>query len=193
MAHTPKKLVTLATTNPGKVISLQRAIEKYGIIVAHAEIELPEPQTHDLEHIAQFKAAHAYKILQKPVISQDSGFNLDAWPGFPGPFVKHAIQTLGNPGLLHLCKGLVRTCEFKECIAFVDGEDTTWFTSSIPGTLAQEVRGDLPKDAWSPLWQVFIPQGWGRTIAEMTPAQRERWRAERGNTCATQFAEWYSS
>lgn len=183
--------VRLVTTNPGKVHSFERNLRPYDISVRPVRLELPEPQVTDLQIIARTKALHAYKEVGKPLIVQDTGFSLSAWNGFPGPFVKFAIQTLGVEGFIALVAGKSRECEFRECIAYYDGDRLRFFESSVPGSLSLEPQGVLPSFAWSELWRIFIPKGYAKTLAEMDEDDRNLWRKERGSTSTVKFAEWF--
>ncbi|OGZ07736.1 MAG: hypothetical protein A3C93_06630 [Candidatus Lloydbacteria bacterium RIFCSPHIGHO2_02_FULL_54_17] len=180
------------TTNKGKVASLRRTCEPFGITIVHVPLELPEPQVSDLRVITEHKAHAAYREVGAPLIVQDSGFFLDAWRGFPGPFVKFTLDTLGIDGYLALVAGRSRKCEFRECLAFTDGAALLFFESTIPGSLAHKREGVKHPDAWSELWEIFIPEGFVKTIADMTLEERAEWRARRGDNSASLFARWYA-
>ncbi len=191
-------VVDFATSNAGKVKSLQRVCERYGIEVRPVEFDLPELQTVDLHAIARGKAIAAYEKLQEPVIVQDSGFFLSAWGGFPGPFAKFALNSMGLEGFLALAKAKPGPCEFQECLAFYDlathrDRKPVFFDSVIRGSLASEPRGTLQPDSWSALHLVFIPENQKKTIAEMNEGERAHWRRARGDNSAELFAQWYSS
>ena len=182
--------ITYVTTNAGKVASLQRILEPRGIDVTQVSLELPELQTPDLKAIGKHKAEAAYKQVGKPVLVQDAGFFLDAWPGFPGAFVKYALATLDLAGILALVDGRSRRAAFKQCYAYCDGTDTTLFEEEHPGTLLEQERGTLRGDAWGRLWLLFVPDGSTKTLAEMTPAEREKLHQP---TAALEFAKWFAT
>ncbi|OGZ07523.1 MAG: hypothetical protein A3D65_06055 [Candidatus Lloydbacteria bacterium RIFCSPHIGHO2_02_FULL_50_13] len=184
--------INFVTTNKGKVASLERTCKPLGISITHVSMELPEPQVSDLRVITEHKAVAAYREVKAPLIVQDSRFFLEAWRGFPGPFVKFTLDTLGIDGYLALVSGRSHKCEFSECLAFTDGTGLTFFESTIPGSLAYERKGVKHPDAWSELWEIFIPEGWTKTIAEMTLEERAKWRQQRGDTSASLFANWYN-
>ena len=108
-----------ATTNRGKVEFVRRSLGDVGIEVEHLHIEMPEPQSHDLEQIAKEKVMYAYSKVKAPVIAMDSGFYLKAYPGFPGPLVKPVLETLGIKGLLKLVEGESKECYFSTAMAFM--------------------------------------------------------------------------
>ncbi|MCH8163032.1 MAG: non-canonical purine NTP pyrophosphatase, partial [Proteobacteria bacterium] len=43
-------------------------------------------------------------IVHKPLFVDDVGFFVEAWNGFPGPFVKYLCEVAGNEGLLRMMK-----------------------------------------------------------------------------------------
>ncbi|QQG46535.1 MAG: hypothetical protein HYY55_01675 [Candidatus Niyogibacteria bacterium] len=185
--------ICLVTTNPGKVASFKTVFEPYGIEIEHIDRELPEPQLMDLKEIARQKVLAAYKLIKKPVIVQDSGFYLHAWPNFPGTFVRFAFMTLGPEGIMVLVKKRTRKCEFRECLAYTDdGENVKFFEDTILGSVSNKPKGELTKEAWSGLWQIFVPEGYTKTIAEMNDGERALWRKKRDSNAATKFAKWFS-
>lgn len=184
--------ITFVTSNKGKVASVGRTCGLFGISVLHVALELPEPQVADLRMIAEHKARAAFREAKVPLIVQDSGFFLDAWRGFPGPFVKFTLDTLGLDGYLVLVEGRERGCAFRECLTFYDGNDLRSFESAVPGALAYERQGEKHPDAWSQLWEIFIPKGCTKTIATMTLEERKEWRTRRDDTSDMLFARWYA-
>ena len=80
--------ITFVTSNQHKVQSLRRALEPSGATVTQQDRELFEPQVADIRTIAASKAAAAYAEFGRPILVQDTGFIMDATPGFPGAFVK---------------------------------------------------------------------------------------------------------
>ena len=184
--------ISFVTSNNGKVASLRRVCEPLGIKVNQVSLELPEPQVSDLRVITQHKAEAAFKEVQGAVVVQDTGFYLEAWPNFPGPFVKFTLDSLGIDGYLTLVEERSRECEFRECIAFFDGDQVSFFESKIPGRLATSRQGIKHPEAWSELWEIFIPEDFDKTIADMTDKERADWRSRRGDGSASLFARWYA-
>jgi len=187
------KQVYFATTNKGKVASLQSVLSRYDIEVIHTPLTLPEPRTDDLRKIATQKVLAAYEELKKPVIAQDSGFYIQSLNGFPRAFVNFALETVGIEGILKLAEGKPRECEFQNALAYYDGarEQPVLFESSIEGILSDLPRGELREYAWSSLFLIFIPKGETRTLAELSEEEYEELRKEiHKDTYATRFGEW---
>jgi XTP/dITP diphosphohydrolase len=181
--------VLFVTSNYGKVASLKRVLAPFGHTVKQRSLVLLEPQA-DLRTIAKHKANAAMAEVKPPFIVQDTGFFLDAWRDFPGAFVGPILETLNFEGLLVLVEDRIRSCEFRECLAYHDGQKIQIFEASIRGILATEARGSDHPEAWSRLWKLFVPEGYTMTIAEMDEKERAEWRRTRKPDAATKFAQW---
>ena len=54
---------------------------------------------------------------------QDSGFVIEALNGFPGPYTKYVLSTIGVDGILKLMEGQPnRRCGFAACVGFADSD-----------------------------------------------------------------------
>lgn len=168
--------VYFTTKNAGKVVSVREGLAPYDIDVEHVSMELPESRSYDVHQIAREKALYAYGKLQKPCLTLDAGFFLSAWNGFPRTYVNFALETLGLSGLLKLVEGLPRECYFKDCIAYCDGSEPIVLERLIEGSVADHPRGE-PKDYhWSVLFQIFVPNGLEKTLAEMSREELSQWK-----------------
>lgn len=187
--------IYFATTNKGKVNSVSSALSKYGIEVVHHPLKLPEPRSEDLREIAKEKVLFAYGKIRKPCIALDSGFYIHSLKGFPKAFVNFALETIGIDGILRLVDGKPRDCEFRNCLAYLDGNlsKPAYFESSVEGLLSDFPRGEMKDHYWSRLFLVFIPKDANKTLAEMTFGEHKEWRSQRyKDSFATKFAEWVS-
>lgn len=54
--------------------------------------EIPEIQSMNIEAIVKAKALAIYRILQRPVIVEDTWLFIDCMIWFPGPFVKYIVD-----------------------------------------------------------------------------------------------------
>lgn len=188
--------IYFATTNAGKVESFRRVLADYGIAVHQAKIDIPEPRSDDVREIAQAKVRYAFQHIGKPVVALDAGFYIPSLNGFPRAFVNFALETIGLEGIVRLVEGKDRQCEFRNCLAYLDGTspDPICFVSNVRGTLAPEQRGVRHPHQWSDLWFVFIPEHCTKTLAEMNSDEYEQWRKvfRDKDSCFNQFAEWYT-
>lgn len=93
--------IRFATTNPRKFATAQAAFETHGLKLHCTEVEFIEPQDDDIGEIVRAKLAQASNPTAITVV-EDTAIGFGALNGFPGPYVKYAIATLGCSGLLRL-------------------------------------------------------------------------------------------
>src|SRR3990167_4829261 len=158
--------IYFVTTNNGKIQSLKRDFEKHEISIIQKLINLAEPRSSDVQEIAAAKISEAYHLIQKPTIVLDAGFYIPSLNGFPRAFVNFTLETIGLEGILTLVGGKERDCEFRECLAYMDGTQTEpiCFTSAIKGFIAEKPKGKMQNHLWSPLALIFVPPNTGRTL-----------------------------
>ncbi len=188
--------IYFATKNMGKVNSVQAALSQYGIELIQVQIELPEPRSYNLMEIAREKVKFAFEQIKKPCIALDAGFYINSLNGFPRSFVNLALETIGLKGMLKLVEDLARDCEFRNCLAYLDEtmEEPVYFESDVRGRLSMSPSGEYNESYhWSKLFQIFIPYGKEKTLAEMSFKEYNEWRSLLySNSFATRFGEWVS-
>src|SRR3989344_5245592 len=91
------KGIVFVTGNKAKVLETGEILKTKLQI---ADIELDEIQELDEEKIAYHKLEQAYYKIKKPVIIDDVSLHIDAWDGFPGPFIKWILKAGNGPSLL---------------------------------------------------------------------------------------------
>lgn len=155
------KEIHYATTNKGKITSMERVMKPYDITVLQVALELAEPRSDDVQLIARIKVLDAFDQIGKPCIALDAGFYIDSLNGFPKAFVNFALETIGLEGILTLVKGKSRLCEFRQTLAYYDNtlEEPKYFNGVFPGVLAETIRGRANERQWSALQHIFIPEG----------------------------------
>lgn len=146
------------TTNEGKIRSARRCLEPLGIAVHGRSDALHEIQADNIELIARHKAAQAYARAGRPVIVEDSGLFIDALNGFPGPYVKAVMATIGPPGLLRLLDGYQRrSCTLTSALVLQwSATDTVAFTSAVSWRI-RTATGEAIPEGWSDLWTLLEP------------------------------------
>lgn len=188
--------LVFVTGNYGKYMSVRRRSEKYGIDVSYFNCDIDELETNDVFLVSKDKAEKAYQMMQCPCFVRDIGFYIEDYPdcpNYPGAFVKRSGISSHIEELLEKMKGVEnRNCKFVDCLSYYDGEKLQQFVECSEGVLANEKRGELPKDAYSRLWEVFIPQGYSKTLAEMTDVER-RERSREIVSSIDLFFHWYLS
>lgn len=182
------------TTNRGKYLRVQKLGIENNLEIEEYVDEIDELEVSDVSEVSKDKAIKAYNKLLKPVFVEDSGFYINGYPNkknYPGTLVKRSGISTDIEQLLETMKEVEnRDCEFISCVTYYDGEEIKQFISSSKGVLTTEIRGEITENARSRLWQVFIPEGYEKTLAEMTDEERKR-RSAKTNSAFQQFIDWY--
>lgn len=203
-ARTPNmQPIAFITSNRGKVKSLKKWLKPYGLVVkAQSPLATqPERKQETIEKTALFKVLDHKAQASCPFIVQDGGFFLDAYPGFPGPYVNHILGTLGIRGILDMVPNGNRSCSFRDALAFwspaleqLDPQNPVrLFVSEIHGSVASQPSRGRNAEAWSDLWTIFVPEGFTSTLAAMDShelLQFELLQDKREHNCFVAFAEW---
>lgn len=191
-----KTIINFVTGNAGKVKTMQNHIKKYGFEVVQTKLSLVEPQATNAEAVALSKAMQAFKTLKQAVVVEDSSFHIDELKGFPGPYIKYILQTLGVDGILNLAKGMKnRTCRFTSALAYIDtdGVPRTFVQKGDAGILDTKVDRTPNDEAWSDLWRIFIPAGYKKPLTGLSKLERNKlWKKWEKESVFSQFASWLS-
>ncbi|MBI4361516.1 non-canonical purine NTP pyrophosphatase [Candidatus Micrarchaeota archaeon] len=158
------------TSNASKVREAKHALGP-NWKVTHKNLDVPEVKTESMEETIQRKAETAFSLVKKPVLVEDTGFFLDAYPNFPGTYTKFCIKRIGLDGFLKLLEGKNRQAGFETWLGYHDGQNVRTFTGSVKGSVADKPRGKAAEKL--PYDLIFIPQGEKRTYAEMPLAEKQ--------------------
>ena len=172
----PSRTIFFATSNLNKLRELKHFLDSGGLAgykLEQVDSDFIEPQLETMEEIAKAKAEAISRKLNKPVIADDTGLEIGALKGFPGPYSKWIFYKIGNDGVLKLLDGKGtpnnrnRKAKFKSAIALsIPGKDTKTFVGTIEGTIAPEVRGKENQNGHWGYDPIFIPNGSNKTWAE---------------------------
>jgi XTP/dITP diphosphohydrolase len=158
---------TLVTGNPDKRAEAERIL---GHAVDCAPLDLPEPQSLDLLEVLRAKAAEAFRRLQRPVVVEETGLELAALNGFPGPLVKWMLAAVGAEGIARTALALGEPGVTARCaLLWTDGQTELIGEGATEGTLVPSRGGE--GFGWDP---VFLPVGEERTYGELPPAEKDR-------------------
>lgn len=179
------------TGNKGKFESINNVLKKYGIELIQKSLDIKEIRSDNIEEIATHKAIEAGKILNKPLIVEDSGFFIPSLNGFPGPYVRFVLNTMGIEKLLKVIEGLDKKCYFRSVIVFWHPEkEIKMFKLDEHGTLSDQQTGNDKSESWSELWKVYVPKGCSKPIAALTDGEYSRSREEWYDNFR-EFAKWF--
>lgn len=158
----------LVTGNRGKLLEAGRIL---GFAPAHAALDLPEIQSLDLLAVARAKAREAWRRLERPLVVDETGLELAALNGFPGPLVRWMLEATGAAGLARVAHALDDPRTRARCVlVYLDGDTEVVAEGCNEGRLAPEPRGD-GGFGFDP---VFVPKGGEKTFAEMTSEDKDR-------------------
>jgi XTP/dITP diphosphohydrolase len=180
----PGRLVA-ATHNRGKLDELAALLARYPVeIVAAADLGLPEPEETEATFLgnARIKAHAAARASGLPALADDSGIEVDALGGAPGV---HTADWATTPAGRDFVLAMTRTWEALEAarapeprtarfrctlvLAWPDGHEEV-FEGTIEGRCVWPMRG-IGGHGYDPM---FEPDGAGRTLGEMTAAEKNR-------------------
>lgn len=131
-------------------------------------IELPEIQSLDHQEVTQHKLDAARAYMSDPFFVEDTSLHFEALNGFPWPFIKHMIKSIGVDGIRDLMRHQDNKAIMARCtIGYRDGEQSHIIVGECPGILVAP-RGDVSfgRDP------VFQPLNADQTFAEMTAQQK---------------------
>lgn len=193
----PVRTIYFVSGNRSKAKMFADCVAAAGYASEHIELPIVEPQADTVEAVALSKAAQAFAQVRAPLVVEDSGLCIEALSGFPGPYTKYVLETVGVAGLLRLSQDIPsRACRFVGALIHVDasGETHRFVDDQGAGLLALAEDETPCAEAWSALWRVFIPEGAARPLAGLAPAEREalwiRWHA---HSVYAQFGRWLAA
>ena len=179
----------LVTGNPGKAAETERIL---GFRPDIQSVDLPEIQSLNLLEVLEAKAREAWRRLRDagrrgPVVVEETGLELSAMNGFPGPLVKWMLEAvgaegvaraglaLGDPGVAAVC-GLAYFDRPKIDRATTgradlesDEELLLVAVGRADGVLTLPPRGEHGF-GWDP---VFVPEGETLTYAELSSERKD--------------------
>ena len=168
----------LVTTNPGKLAEARRLA---GPGLEAAAIDLPEIQSLELRAVLEEKARAAWARLARPLVVEETGLELAALNGFPGPLVKWMLRAVGAQGIARVALDRGAPGATARCALMLrNGGGSVTAEGATRGVLVLPPRG-AGGFGWDP---VFQPEGETRTYGELPAATKDEighrgraWRA----------------
>ena len=172
------KEIMIATSNAHKVEEFREMLEPLGIQVRslldlEEKVEIEETGTTFAEN-AMIKALSVHERLGVPVISDDSGLEVDAMNKAPGVY---SARFLGydtpyeekNQYIMDQVKGKTRTARYVCAIAYVEEDGAGHvFTGVVEGEIADHARGEKGF-GYDP---IFYYPPYGATLAEVSEEKK---------------------
>lgn len=172
------KEIMIATSNAHKVEEFREMLEPLGIQVRslldlEEKVEIEETGTTFAEN-AMIKALSVHERLGIPVISDDSGLEVDAMDKAPGVY---SARFLGydtpyeekNQYIMDQVEGKTRTARYVCAIAYVEEDGARHvFTGVVEGEIADHARGEKGF-GYDP---IFYYPPYGATLAEVSEEKK---------------------
>lgn len=190
--------IIFVTGNKGKVATMQRHFDRLGVDtkVTQKTLELDEIQADTATEVALAKARQAHKILGTPILVDDSSFHIAVLRGFPGPYIKFMLSTVGIDGIIEFMQGKTdRSAYFLSSLVFIDNKGVEHIFSDQPyrGTIADKAdRSPAVTTVWSDLYYIFRPDGSDKVLARMTREDHANIDRQQTNSYED-FCRWFES
>lgn len=173
--------VTVVTGNPVKAEWALKQCADYGITATVENLPLIEPQADTVAEVSLSKAKQAYAMVKSAVVVEDGGLVVPHLAGFPGPYSKYVLGTIGVAGILQLLRDYPagapeRRAHFENVVTYIDdaGRVQQFVATDYKGTLATVVDTEATIKMWSDAWRVFVPDNFTIPMSQFTDADWER-------------------
>ena len=186
------KSITYVTGNPGKFDEVSHFIAEQAphINLVQFDCDLPELQSSDQHAIALQKAYHAWSILKKPLLVDDSGIYFEEYNEFPGTMTKFVFDGIGFDGI-HALTAVNNKAFFKLHLVYIDESGTAHvFESRVYGTIVRPT--DYYFQPGFPYNAIFKPEGSDVTYAQSYSSSTPETYSYRIKAVAA-FLDWLSS
>jgi non-canonical purine NTP pyrophosphatase (RdgB/HAM1 family) len=177
--------LAIASRNAHKLRELERICSDWPVewvtVETHGADAFPDVEETGETYLenALLKAKAVAEALALPALADDSGIEVDALGGKPGPrsarFAGDGASDERNlDALLAALRGVPgagRTARYR-CVAAIawPEEETLYAEGVCDGSLISRRRGS-GGFGYDP---IFVPAGWDETMAELTPEQKDR-------------------
>ena len=185
----------LATTNPGKIEEFKRLLMPLiSVAPPPRKLSVEEDGRTYFEN-AQKKALVYYQEFKTPMLSDDSGLEIDILNGAPGVFsARWGGEKLSWPQRwCFALKQLEETspekwiCQFRSVLCFYDGVEFQFFEGVTRGRLIAIPRGDAGF-GYDP---IFFSDTLQKTFGEATPIEKDS--ASHRAFAAQAFLRWWKT
>lgn len=140
-----------------------------GVNLTSQLIDLPELQGEP-EEIAQKKVEEAFRILQKPVMVEDTSLCFESYQGLPGPYIKDFLLKLGVEKLAQMANCFGDNRAYAQCIFALKMS-----AEEKPHIFVGQTKGRIvnPRGNQNFGWDcVFEPEGFDKTFGELDGATK---------------------
>ena len=179
------------TSNQGKFEEARRFFELHApaISLKQLKVELDELQDLDEQIVLRHKALQAWNLVQKPLLVDDSGFYLQAYPRFPGTLAKPVMKSLGFEGLKTLTEKNNNVTNFVTLGFVTSASSVVTFYGQTKGHVCCHPH-DEANFAKFGFYSIFIPDDSDKTYYELRSVPASQCFFHR-NRALEKFLAWY--
>lgn len=160
----------LLTKNPFKIETARLALAPFGIEPVPISLSIPEIQADSNQEIARSAVLQAVKQTGAPVAREDHGFYLNAFSGWPGPYMAFTESRIQPAELLQLLNNKDRTGYFEMALAYADSKgDLIEYSYKLPVRVAEKIHSGNKDFGWDSVLHLGDEV---RTISEYPPQDR---------------------
>ena len=168
--------ITYVSRNKAKIEEATRTLARFGIQVIARNLDFIELQDDNIENVVRHKIQEATKVIEGPVLVDDTGVFLAAYDKFPGALAGYVLRSLGYKGFLNLLNNEERNVTVETVAAIhIPGTGIKVFKGKCLGRIAESPSG-AGNNAF-PLDRLFIPDGENKTFAEMNFEEKSKYSA----------------
>ena len=176
--------ILLATGNDRKLFEACSACADFGLTVEQVILEIDEIQNHDPIKVTIHKVTEAYKQVLKAVTVTDTSWNIPAYHGFPGAYMKDVAEWFSPEDFIALMKAKNdKRISFTETIAFKDKHMVKVFSQEYWGIITDNPRGQSGNSLDK------VAEFGGYTMAESLDMKKTS--QDPKDYIWYKFAEWY--
>jgi inosine/xanthosine triphosphate pyrophosphatase family protein len=130
---------------------------------------------------------------------QDAGLKIEALNGFPGPYTKYVMDTIGAAGILRLMASVEnRHVHFEQVLGYADEYGNVSIfpceQDAHSGVLLEKMGGETPEHSWGEIWRIYQPDWADRPLSEILSAEAdEHWAKVDHKSEFAKFAAWLKS
>ena len=147
-------MLKLATSKPAKYLPFAADLERWRIALAAPPRPLLEIQCQSFNEALEAKAKAAADMFGCPVLVDDAGLALEAYPEFPGALTSLVVPKLGVAGLQRLLKGVSHRATMECHLGCWTGYRLRSWSGRVHGVVDFS-RG--PRDPRMILSDLFVP------------------------------------
>eukprot|EP00096_Caligus_rogercresseyi_P010642 TRINITY_DN3962_c0_g4_i1.p1 TRINITY_DN3962_c0_g4~~TRINITY_DN3962_c0_g4_i1.p1 ORF type:complete len:188 (+),score=69.48 TRINITY_DN3962_c0_g4_i1:44-607(+) len=165
-----KKTITFVTGNANKLAEVKQILgPRFDHHLVCQKIDLPEYQGSRKE-VTEKKCIEAARLINGPVLIEDTSLGFKALGGLPGPYIKWFMEEIGAEGLHKMLQGFedksaVAICSF----AYSNGPEHP--VDVIEGSVQGQIVKPLGASGFG-FDPCFLPEGSQLTFGQMEPSEK---------------------